>query len=41
LQRLAADDIFHGGGAPKKVAGKNEMYKNTQLAAAVLEIKEP
>jgi len=41
LQRLAAHDIFHGGGAPKKAAGKNEKYKNTQLAAAVLEIKEP
>ena len=32
---------FMGGGAPKKAAGKNEKYKNTQLAAAVLEIKEP
>ena len=31
-----------GGGAPKKAAGKHENYqKNTQLAAAVLEIKEP
>ena len=33
--------FFMGGGAPKKAAGKNEKYKNTQLAAAVLEIKEP
>ena len=41
LQRLAAHDIFHGGGAPKKAAGKNKKCKNTQLAAAVLEIKEP
>ena len=42
LQRLAARTIsFMGGGAPKKAAGKNEKYKNTQLAAAVLEIKEP
>jgi len=32
---------FMGGGAPKKAAGKNEKYKDTQLAAAVLEIKEP
>ena len=32
---------FMGGGAPKKAAGKNEKYKNTQLAAAVLELKEP
>jgi hypothetical protein len=30
-----------GGGAPKKAAAENEKYKNTQLAAAVLEIKEP
>jgi hypothetical protein len=29
------------GGAPKKAAGKHKKYKNTQLAAAVLEIKEP
>ena len=32
---------FMGGGAPKKPAGKNEKYRNTQLAAAVLELKEP
>ena len=32
---------FMGGGAPKKAAGKNEKYMNTQLAAAVLELKEP
>ena len=32
---------FMGGGAPKKAAGKNEKYINTQLAAAVLELKEP
>ena len=32
---------FMGGGASKKAAGKKEKYKNTQLAAAVLEIKEP
>jgi len=30
-----------GGGAPKKAAGKNEKYINTQLAAVVLELKEP
>ena len=30
-----------GGGASKKAAGKKEKYKNTQLAAAVLELKEP
>ena len=30
-----------GGGAPKKAAGKNEKYVNTQLAAVVLELKEP
>ncbi len=30
-----------GGGAPKKAGGKNEKYINTQLAAAVLELKEP
>ena len=33
--------FFMGGGAPKKAAGKNEKYMNTQLAAAVLELKEP
>ena len=33
--------FFLGGGAPKKAASKNEKYKNTQLAAAVLELKEP
>ena len=33
--------FFMGGGAPKKAAGKNEKYINTQLAAAVLELKEP
>ena len=32
--------FFMGGGAPKKAAGQNEKYKNTQLAAAVPEIKE-
>ena len=32
---------FMGGGAPKKAAGKNEKYINTQLAATVLELKEP
>ena len=32
---------FMGGGASKKAAGKKEKYKNTQLAAAVLELKEP
>ena len=32
---------FMGGGAPKKAAGKNEKYINTQLAAVVLELKEP
>ena len=32
---------FMGGGAPKKAAGKNEKYINTQLAAAILELKEP
>ena len=32
---------FMGGGAPKKAAGKYEKYINTQLAAAVLELKEP
>ena len=32
---------FMGGGAPKKAAGKNEKYINTQLAAMVLELKEP
>ena len=31
---------FMGGGAPKKAAGKNEKYINTQLAAVVLELKE-
>ena len=30
-----------GEGAPKKAAGKNEKYINTQLAAVVLELKEP
>ena len=30
-----------GGGAPKKAAGKNEKYIETQLAAVVLELKEP
>ena len=29
------------GGASKKAAGKKEKYKNTQLAVAVLELKEP
>ena len=33
--------FFIGGGAPKKAAGKNEKYKNTQLAAAVPELEEP
>ena len=33
--------FFMGGGAPKKAAGKNEKYINTQLAAEVLELKEP
>ena len=32
---------FMGGGAPKKAAGKNEKYMNTQLAAVVLDFKEP
>ena len=32
---------FMAGGASKKAAGKKEKYKNTQLAAAVLELKEP
>ena len=32
---------FMGGGAPKKAAGKNEKYINTQLAAVILELKEP
>ena len=32
---------FMGGGAPKKAAGKNAKYINTQLAAMVLELKEP
>ena len=32
---------FMGGGASKKAAGKKEKYKNTQLAVAVLELKEP
>ena len=42
LQRLVAHDIFHGGGRrAEKAAAENEKYKNTQLAAAVLEIKEP
>jgi hypothetical protein len=30
-----------GGGASKKAAGKKEKNKNTQLAVAVLELKEP
>jgi hypothetical protein len=30
-----------GGGAPKKAASQNQKYINTQLAAAVLELKEP
>ena len=33
--------FFMGGGAPKKAAGKNEKYIKTQLAAVVLELKEP
>ena len=33
--------FFMGEGAPKKAAGQNEKYKNTQLVTAVLEIKEP
>ena len=32
---------FMEGSASKKAAGKKEKYKNTQLAAAVLELKEP
>ena len=32
---------FMGGGAPKKAAGQNDKYINTQLAAVVLELKEP
>ena len=32
---------FMGGGAPKKAAGKNEKYIITQLAAVVLDFKEP
>ena len=32
---------FMGGGASKKAAGKKEKNKNTQLAVAVLELKEP
>ena len=32
---------FMRGGAPKKAAGKNEKYMNTQLAAVVLDFKEP
>ena len=32
---------FMGGGAPKKAASQNQKYINTQLAAAVLELKEP
>ena len=32
---------FTGGGAPKKAAGENEKYINTQLATAILELKEP
>jgi hypothetical protein len=30
-----------GGGALKKAAGKKKKNKNTQLAVAVLELKEP
>ena len=30
-----------GGGAPKKVAGKNEKYINAQLATVGLDFKEP
>ena len=30
-----------GGGTPKKAAGKNKKYMNTQLAAVVLDFKEP
>ena len=41
MQRLAAHDILHGGRRAEKAAGKNEKYINTQLAAAVLELKEP
>ena len=32
---------FMGGGAPKKVAGKNEKYINAQLATVGLDFKEP
>ena len=32
---------FMGGGAPKKAAGKDEKYIITQLAAVVLDFKEP
>jgi hypothetical protein len=33
--------LLHGGGAPKKAAGKYEKYRNTQLAAAAPELKVP
>ena len=36
-----AREAVVGGGAPKKAAGKNEKYMNTQLAAVVLDFKEP
>ena len=41
MQRLAAHDVLQGGRRAEKGGGKNEKYINTQLAAVVLELKEP
>ena len=41
LATLSLSTALVPQGAPKKAAGKNEKYINTQLAAAVLELKEP
>ena len=38
---FGAERFFVRGGAPKMTAGTYNKYKKTQLAAAVLEIKEP
>ena len=38
---FGAERFFVRGGAPKMTAGTYNKYRKTQLAAAVLEIKEP
>ena len=35
------EDVFVGGGAPKKAAGTYDKYDNTQLAEAIPEMQVP